>query len=158
MKVEWDNPTLQFVQQGNTSYNPHQSIIELSGAANSVRFPSPLSPLSRLSLSPLSLTKQTQWTFWIIVNAAPIPHPIHLHGHDFHTLGQKAHCNFTDKSELNFANPLRRDVAMLPAAGYLVIGFVLDNPGAWLLHCHIVSPRISYPILYLFCFLKWKWK
>ncbi|PQE32229.1 multicopper oxidase protein [Rutstroemia sp. NJR-2017a WRK4] len=112
MKVEWDNPTLQFVQQGNTSYNPHQSIIELSGAANS-------------------------WTFWIIVNAAPIPHPIHLHGHDFHILGQKAHCNFTDKSELNFANPPRRDVAMLPAAGYLVIGFVLDNPGAWLLHCHI---------------------
>jgi len=26
---------------------------------------------------------------------------------------------------------------MLPAAGYLVIAFYTDNPGAWLLHCHI---------------------
>lgn len=26
---------------------------------------------------------------------------------------------------------------MLPAAGYLVIGFPTDNPGVWLLHCHI---------------------
>lgn len=26
---------------------------------------------------------------------------------------------------------------MLPASGYLVIGFETDNPGAWLMHCHI---------------------
>ncbi|RAL65835.1 hypothetical protein DID88_005498 [Monilinia fructigena] len=31
----------------------------------------------------------------------------------------------------------RRDVAMLPASGYLVIAFYTDNPGAWLMHCHI---------------------
>ena len=34
-------------------------------------------------------------------------------------------------------NPPRRDVALLPANGYLVIAFKSDNPGAWLLHCHI---------------------
>ncbi len=28
-------------------------------------------------------------------------------------------------------------MATLPAAGYLVIAFKTDNPGAWLMHCHI---------------------
>jgi len=38
----------------------------------------------------------------------------------------------------NFANPTRRDVATMPASGfgsptggYIVIGFNLNNPGAW---------------------------
>lgn len=26
---------------------------------------------------------------------------------------------------------------MLPAAGHLVLAFESDNPGAWLMHCHI---------------------
>ena len=26
---------------------------------------------------------------------------------------------------------------MLPASGHLVIAFEADNPGAWLMHCHI---------------------
>lgn len=26
---------------------------------------------------------------------------------------------------------------MMPATGYLVIAFQADNPGAWLMHCHI---------------------
>lgn len=26
---------------------------------------------------------------------------------------------------------------MLPDAGYLVLGFITDNPGVWLMHCHI---------------------
>ena len=39
--------------------------------------------------------------------------------------------------ELNLNNPPRRDVALLPANGYLVLAFKSDNPGSWLLHCHI---------------------
>ncbi|KAJ5768351.1 hypothetical protein N7533_000934 [Penicillium manginii] len=31
----------------------------------------------------------------------------------------------------------KRDTALLPASGHLVIAFKTDNPGAWLLHCHI---------------------
>lgn len=26
---------------------------------------------------------------------------------------------------------------MLPSSGYLVLAFETDNPGAWLMHCHI---------------------
>ncbi len=59
-----------------------------------------------------------------IVNIAK-PHPIHLHGHDFLVLGSSDSGTFnlaTDQSKLNFVNPVRRDVAMLPA-GWLVIAF-----------------------------------
>ena len=31
----------------------------------------------------------------------------------------------------------RRDVALLPAGGYLIIAFPADNPDSWLMHCHI---------------------
>lgn len=38
---------------------------------------------------------------------------------------------------LNGNNPVRRDVTMLPAAGWLLLAFKTDNPGAWL----YVPPR-----------------
>ena len=38
---------------------------------------------------------------------------------------------------MKFVNPPRRDVALLPKGGYLIIAFKADNPGSWLLHCHI---------------------
>jgi FtsP/CotA-like multicopper oxidase with cupredoxin domain len=71
-------------------------------------------------------------------SAPPIPHPIHLHGHDFYVIGAGTGV-YSDPSTLNYNNPPRRDVATLPGGGYLVIAFVTDNPGAWLMHCHIVS-------------------
>lgn len=43
----------------------------------------------------------------------------------------------TDAHSLRFRNPTRRDTTMLPAKGWLVLGFRSDNPGAWLFHCHI---------------------
>jgi len=36
-----------------------------------------------------------------------------------------------------FDNPPRRDVALLPNGGFLIIAFKADNPGSWLMHCHI---------------------
>ena len=39
--------------------------------------------------------------------------------------------------QLNFDNPPRRDTATLPASGWLVLAFPANNPGAWLMHCHI---------------------
>ncbi|KAI1339404.1 multicopper oxidase-domain-containing protein [Xylariaceae sp. FL0016] len=68
-----------------------------------------------------------------------IAHPIHLHGHDFAVLQQTENKNYTgpDDLELNLRNPPRRDVALLPANGFIVIAFKADNPGSWLMHCHI---------------------
>jgi FtsP/CotA-like multicopper oxidase with cupredoxin domain len=72
----------------------------------------------------------------IIESPIPLPHPIHLHGHDFWILA-KGDGTYSDTTQLNLNNPPRRDTALLPAAGFLVIGFVTDNPGVWLAHCHI---------------------
>ena len=43
---------------------------------------------------------------------------------------------FDPSTTLNLTNPPRRDVALMPF-GHLLIAFVTDNPGAWLMHCHI---------------------
>ena len=44
-----------------------------------------------------------------------------------------------DPSNVNLKldNPPRRDVVLLPSDGYIVIAFKADNPGPWLVHCHI---------------------
>jgi len=64
-------------------------------------------------------------------------HPIHLHGHDFAILQQIENANFPDQLNLTLHNPPRRDVVLLPTNGYVVIAFKTDNPGTWLVHCHI---------------------
>lgn len=62
---------------------------------------------------------------------------IHLHGHDFAILAQSDTPYWDPTVRLNLNNPPRRDVALLPANGYLILAFKSDNPGSWLLHCHI---------------------
>ena len=73
------------------------------------------------------------------------PHPIHLHGHKYWVLGSKEYDNWKYVSaadavangvELNLRNPAKRDTILLPTAGWLVLRFVADNPGAWMMHCH----------------------
>ncbi|CAJ2508541.1 Uu.00g135670.m01.CDS01 [Anthostomella pinea] len=88
----------------------------------------------------IQLNEKNAWVYFVIENGASalgLTHPIHLHGHDFFVLAQKANANYTSDTALQLKNPPRRDVAMLPANGYLVLGFITDNPGVWLMHCHI---------------------
>ena len=63
---------------------------------------------------------------------------IHLHGHDF-ALVEQAYNKVLDPWNLSLKldNPPRRDVVLLPEKGYVIIAFKADNPGAWLIHCHI---------------------
>ena len=90
---------------------------------------------------------QDSWIY-LLVTGTSIPnfgrltpvaaHPIHLHGHDFAILKQSYEpYKIGALYDLNKKNPPRRDVALLPASGYLVLAFKADNPGAWLMHCHI---------------------
>jgi FtsP/CotA-like multicopper oxidase with cupredoxin domain len=76
-----------------------------------------------------------EWVYVIIESVVPLPHPIHLHGHDFFVLGQGTG-SYTG-SGLSLNNPPRRDTALMPGAGWIAVGFETDNPGVWLLHCHI---------------------
>jgi FtsP/CotA-like multicopper oxidase with cupredoxin domain len=61
-----------------------------------------------------------------------------LHSHDFALLAQSNETyNALNPLVLNPNNPPQRDVALLPAGGYLVTAFKADNPGSWLTQCHI---------------------
>ncbi|KAI1487858.1 laccase [Biscogniauxia mediterranea] len=133
--VMWDKPTLEYVKEGNTSYPAAANVVVVDDA--------------------------DVWTFWVVQNENSVPHPIHLHGHDFLVLGTSDTSTAassdlvifdasTDMGRLNFDNPTRRDVAMLPSNGWLVLAWVTDNPGAWLMHCHIawhVSQGLSVQFL-----------
>ncbi|KAK4227794.1 putative laccase [Podospora fimiseda] len=67
-------------------------------------------------------------------------HPMHLHGHDFAILQQAENTLFKPENiRINRLNPPRRDVVMMPTKGFIIIAFKADNPGSWLLHCHIAA-------------------
>ncbi|EPS73068.1 hypothetical protein M569_01687, partial [Genlisea aurea] len=66
-------------------------------------------------------------------------HPIHLHGYNFYILAE-GFGNFdpnTDTAKFNLIDPPQRNTASLPVGGWSVIRFVADNPGVWLMHCHL---------------------
>lgn len=68
-----------------------------------------------------------------------VAHPLHWHGMDVVVLAQQ-NTTFDPVNSyktFNFINPPRRDVVLVPAGGYIAIAFKPDNPGVWLLHCHI---------------------
>ncbi|GKT66437.1 multicopper oxidase [Colletotrichum tofieldiae] len=110
MLVDWANPTLESIVNGTTSWETDDAVIELSEA--------------------------NQWVYFVVETTLGVPHPIHLHGHDFFVLAQGSG-TYSSSITLNTSNPPRRDTAMLPASGYLVMAWETDNPGAWLMHCHI---------------------
>ncbi|TVY92286.1 Laccase [Lachnellula willkommii] len=89
-------------------------------------------PLAAASTSDL-------WTVWVIEDdtGLGITHPVHLHGHDFWVIAQETSTFDIDTVTWNLDNPPRRDVASLPGNGFLAIAFQKDNPGSWLMHCHI---------------------
>lgn len=102
-------------------------------------------------LKSTSTNSTPQFYFWVIQNQGAVPHPIHLHGHDFYILGATNTTETTnpmsiftgsadDMKKLNFGSPMRRDVATLPGNGWLVIAFHTNNPGMWLMHCHVSVP------------------
>ena len=126
MQVNWNNPTLEYVKNGNVGSMPSNANI-------------------------ISVPTANVWTFWLIQNNSSIPHPVHLHGHDVLLLGAspalaspvnpanrlRPYVPATDGPTLVGNNPTRRDTTMLPAWGWLAVAYRTSNPGAWLFHCHV---------------------
>lgn len=76
----------------------------------------------------------------IINNLGNQSHPMHLHGHRFWILGIGAAGagSFQEQFALNWHNrPVLRDTIQIEEASWLVLLFIADNPGVWLVHCHI---------------------
>lgn len=118
LALDWESPTLLQIIDGNTSFPLDYNVV---------------------SVDKTKTDGSSEWVVLVIEDDTGfgITHPIHLHGHDFWVLAQTTGTYSGDQSAFNLANPPRRDVASLPANGYLAIAFELDNPGAWLVHCHI---------------------
>jgi len=66
-------------------------------------------------------------------------HPIHIHGMKFWiaATGRTGEQNAQWDKKYEDPDPIMKDTAVLPAGGYLVIRFKADNPGWWMLHCHV---------------------
>ena len=65
-----------------------------------------------------------------IVNDTAWPHPIHLHGHVFRVLAGPAEGEW-------------RDTLLVEPGRRATVAFVADNPGDWMLHCHILDHQES---------------
>ena len=80
-------------------------------------------PLATLSLGETVRLK--------IANETAFPHAMHLHGMHFHEIAPDGSLG-----------PLR-DTTLLDRGEVRDIAFVADNPGKWLLHCHMLSHAAS---------------
>uniref|UniRef100_A0A452Z9G7 Laccase n=1 Tax=Aegilops tauschii subsp. strangulata TaxID=200361 RepID=A0A452Z9G7_AEGTS len=66
-------------------------------------------------------------------------HPLHLHGYDFHVVGT-GFGNYdaaNDTAKYNLVDPVQRNTISVPTAGWVAIRFVANNPGVWIMHCHL---------------------
>jgi FtsP/CotA-like multicopper oxidase with cupredoxin domain len=63
-------------------------------------------------------------------NQTAFHHPIHLHGHAFQVLSRNGR-----------PSPRRewKDTVMMAPNERVEIAFVADNPGDWMIHCHILE-------------------
>ena len=70
----------------------------------------------------------------LIRNETGFPHGIHLHGHHFTILRVNGTPHPT---------PDVRDTVLLNRSDAVEIAFVADNPGRWLLHCHMLEHQAA---------------
>ncbi|KAG1339015.1 Laccase [Cocos nucifera] len=66
-------------------------------------------------------------------------HPMHIHGYQFYVLAA-GFGNFDprrDTARFNLVDPPLRNTVGVPVNGWAVIRFVANNPGVWLVHCHL---------------------
>ena len=66
-----------------------------------------------------------------ISNDTAFPHAMHLHGTHFYEIASDGGLG------------VLRDTTLLQRGEVREIAFVADNPGKWLLHCHMLSHAAS---------------
>jgi FtsP/CotA-like multicopper oxidase with cupredoxin domain len=64
----------------------------------------------------------------IFINKTRMPHPMHLHGHEFQVV---------EIDGKRFPGAVR-DTVLVPPGRRVVVAFDANNPGLWALHCHLL--------------------
>lgn len=75
-------------------------------------------------------------------------HMFHLHGNYFHVVGMDRIARNVTMEEIKeldksgrlrrrFKDSIQKDTVTVPDGGYTIIRFYANNPGFWLMHCHI---------------------
>jgi FtsP/CotA-like multicopper oxidase with cupredoxin domain len=64
----------------------------------------------------------------VMVNRTMMPHPMHLHGHEFQVV---------EIDGKRFAGAVR-DTVLVPPGRRVVVAFDANNPGLWAFHCHLL--------------------
>jgi FtsP/CotA-like multicopper oxidase with cupredoxin domain len=64
----------------------------------------------------------------IFINQTRMPHPMHLHGHEFQVV---------EIDGKRFPGAVR-DTVLVPPGRRVVVAFDANNPGLWALHCHLL--------------------
>ena len=87
-----------------------------------------LNGVAGLSEQPLFTVKQGETAIIHMDNRNRWPHAMHVHGHHFKGVE-------TD----NLLDSAWRDTVLLNGSDRKRIAFVADNPGKWLIHCHMIE-------------------
>ena len=87
--------------------------------------------LAEMPREPLLTASRGETVRIAMVNDTAWPHAMHLHGHHFRRLGADGR-----------PGPLR-DTVLIDRHETAEIAFVADNPGDWLLHCHMLEHSVS---------------
>ncbi|KAK6343679.1 hypothetical protein TWF730_011268 [Orbilia blumenaviensis] len=75
----------------------------------------------------------------LVINSMDaMEHPWHMHGHEVQIVGWgSGKYGVPGATVWNLENPMRRDTISIPAGGHVVVRWEADNPGLWVLHCHV---------------------
>ncbi len=82
------------------------------------------------SMPPLLTLKRGTSVVFALRNDTVFDHPIHMHGHTFRILSRNGKA---------LAAPPLTDTILMSQQESAEIAFVADNPGDWMIHCHILE-------------------
>ena len=132
IKLEFDlsRETGEFTVNGESFKNedPMPVLLQILNGKN----PSDLLPSGSVYYLPRNKTIELQMPAFALAG----PHPIHLHGHRFWVVESAGN------NTLNTVDPPLRDVVAITTGpddtkSDVKIRFRTDNPGPWIMHCHM---------------------
>ena len=100
-----------------------------------------LNGIAGTAVEPLFSAVRNEHVIIRMLNDTLWPHAMHVHGHHFVELSRKplASLDYSLTRAIESSEPPLRDTILMEAGEEVEIGFVADNPGSWLLHCHMAE-------------------